>query len=73
MLRDSALACAVLRSRAAHPGVGETLGGADWFSGQPEGPGTGVSTGQGTKLGDPRPAPVCALRGEYCPMLRASC
>lgn len=62
MLRDSARACAVLRSRAAHPGVGETLGGADWFSGQPEGPGTGVST----KLGDPGPAPVCALRGAPC-------
>lgn len=71
MLKDTALARAVLRSRAAHPSGGKRLGGADWLSGQPEGPDGGVTTGH--KLGDPGPAPVSAPTAEYCPMLRLSC
>lgn len=70
MIKDTALPCAVLRSRAAHPLDGERLGDADWPSGQPD---REVTTGQSTKLGDPGPAPVSALTGEYCPSLRLSC
>lgn len=70
MLKDTALACAVLRSRAAHPRDGERLGDADRLSGQPEGPARGVTTGP---VGDPGPAPVSALTGEYSPSLRLSC
>lgn len=35
MLKGTAVACAVLRSRAAHPSGGKRLGGAGWLSGQP--------------------------------------
>lgn len=67
MLKDTALACAVLKSSG-----GKSLGDADWLSGQPEGPDRGVTTGQGTKLQDPGSAPVSALTAEYCRSLRLS-
>lgn len=69
MLKDTALACAVLTSRSAHPSGGERLGDADWLSGQPEGPWRSDHR-TGHKAGGCRTCTCLCPQGEHCPMLR---